>query len=328
MSMTQPDPGGNSDSPQDIIIEGQKGMFRLAMPVLEASEDVIAEILSEETGECPVLWTNALTGARELHLYLDGDETPNMEEWTQLWNDIVSRVAEAGLETIALPAEVRLEAIKREDWANSWKEHFHPIEIDDSLLIKPTWITTDPKPGQAVVLLDPGLSFGTGNHPTTYYCLSQVATFRLKAPLGIKSMLDVGCGTGILGIAAAKLGYSPVHGFDYDPEAVRVAQENSELNEVEEQITWSVEDLKNADSLSDKRYDLVCANVIYDVLLDEAASVVRWLKSTSRLVLSGILDEQFERVSGRFNKLGWKCVESCLVDEWRSGSFEFKGADE
>ena len=141
-------------------------------------------------------------------------------------------------------------------------------------------------------------------------------------------MLDVGCGTGILGIAAAKLGYSPVHGFDYDPEAVRVAQENSELNEVEEQITWSVEDLKNADSLSDKRYDIVCANVIYDVLLDEAASVVRWLKSTSRLVLSGILDEQFERVSGRFNKLGWKCVESCLVDEWRSGSFEFKGADE
>lgn len=293
-------------------------LIRLVMPVHEASEEVLQTLLQEATETTAIIWTDALQGLRALHVYLDEDAF-DLQEWENLWTDLVQGVREAGISTI--PAEIRVEKVEREDWANSWKDHFHPIEISDALLIQPTWVNDPPKAGQQVVKLDPGLSFGTGNHPTTHYCLEQISRMRPKGKES-RSMLDVGCGSGILAIAAARLGYTPVRGFDNDSEAVRIARENAELNQVQEFICWETLDLTApAPAILETQYDLVCANVIYDVLLDEATTLTRWLKSGSTLVLSGILEEQFTKVSDRFAGLGWRVSDSSLIGEWRSGTF-------
>ncbi len=135
--------------------------------------------------------------------------------------------------------------MKREDWAESWKRHFKPIEIrvkarpsaarqsasqPPSLLVKPSWSRRRAAKNQAVVILDPGLSFGTGQHPTTAFCLHEIA--RCRQPGTAQSFLDIGTGSGILAIAAAKLGYAPVQAFDFDPESVRVAGDNARKNRV------------------------------------------------------------------------------------------------
>ena len=102
--------------------------------------------------------------------------------------------------------KIEIAKVKREDWAESWKRHFHPIEIGKTLLVKPSWSKKRPAKNQAVVILDPGLSFGTGQHPTTSFCLHQIARGR-KNGTPRPSFLDIGTGSGILAIAAAKLGY-------------------------------------------------------------------------------------------------------------------------
>ena len=140
--------------------------------------------------------------------------------------------------------------MRREDWAESWKRHFKPIEIGDALLVKPSWSKRRPRKNQAVVILDPGLSFGTGQHPTTAFCLREIVRLKLAKergrlarefktrhhadePSALQSFLDIGTGSGILAIAAAKLGYQPVHAFDFDAEAVRIARANARANRVQ-----------------------------------------------------------------------------------------------
>src|SRR6266478_6025913 len=116
------------------------------------------------------------------------------------------------------PARITIRKVRREDWAESWKKHFQPLEIGRALLIIPSWSRRRPRAGQAVVVLDPGLSFGTGQHPTTAFCLEQIVARRQIG--GRQSFLDIGTGSGILAIAAARLGYRPVRAFDLDPAAV------------------------------------------------------------------------------------------------------------
>ncbi|MEI2999521.1 MAG: 50S ribosomal protein L11 methyltransferase [Victivallis sp.] len=133
------------------------------------------------------------------------------------------------------PLGVRISAIepfelKKEDWAEVWKKYFDVIPVSETLVIKPSWLDVERKPGMAVVEIDPGMSFGTGQHATTYYCLKTID--RLAGKPGVKSMLDAGCGSGILTIAAALRGYDPVDAFDNDPDAVRIAAENLALNRI------------------------------------------------------------------------------------------------
>src|SRR5215469_13664560 len=121
--------------------------------------------------------------------------------------------------------KISIAKVRSEDWAESWKRHFKPLEIGKVLLLKPSWSKKRPRKSQAVVVLDPGLSFGTGQHATTEFCLEEIV--RNANPARSQSFLDIGTGSGILAIAATKLGYHPVHAFDFDPEAVRVARANA-----------------------------------------------------------------------------------------------------
>lgn len=236
--------------------------------------------------------------------------------------------------------KISCQKVRREDWAESWKRHFKPIEIGSALLIKPSWIKRRPRKGQAVIILDPGLSFGTGQHPTTSFCLQQVVEcFEFRVPgSGSKrrattnhskpetqnpklAFLDIGTGSGILAIAAAKLGYAPVDAFDFDPESVRVARENALKNGVLRKIHITRRDVTKLPLRAEKKYSLVCANLISTLLLAERKRILYRLKPDGVLVLAGILNSEFALVQKDYERAGLRLIASKVEKEWRSGAF-------
>lgn len=227
------------------------------------------------------------------------------------------RIRECGVP--AVPGRITAKQVYREDWAESWKRHFHPLEIGPELLIKPTWSKRKPRPGQAVVLLDPGLSFGTGHHATTSFCLRELVAAR--KPGQPQALLDIGTGSGILAIAAAKLGYAPVHAFDFDPEAIRTARANADLNGVAHLIRLQRRDLTRLPRQSATRYDLVCANLLADILVAEHRRIINRAQPHGRLLLAGILQRQFTSVAGAFQASGWRQLRAKVDQEWQSGTF-------
>jgi ribosomal protein L11 methyltransferase len=214
---------------------------------------------------------------------------------------------------------ISIRQIRREDWAESWKRHFKPFEIGNALLIKPSWSKRRPKKNQSVIILDPGLSFGTGQHPTTEFCLEQLAHQRRAGEP--QSLLDVGTGSGILAIAAAKLGYSTVHAFDFDPESVRVARENAHSNGVAKQIRIQPGDVTKFPAAFQRRYGVVCANLISTLLISERKQLKRLLNPNGILILAGILKIEFHEVQKAYEALGLNLIASTSKNEWRSGAF-------
>jgi ribosomal protein L11 methyltransferase len=212
-------------------------------------------------------------------------------------------------------SEVRI--LRPKDWVNAWKRHFKPMTIRGCLLVKPSWSKKRPGARQRAVILDPGLSFGTGQHPTTLFCLDRVAAFRPVADA--KSLFDIGTGSGILAIAARKLGYQPVDAIDLDPTAVRIASANARRNRVEVGIVRG--DAGKMRSKSGDGYDVVCANLTSNLLLRHAARLTRQVKPGGALILAGILKTEFHLVRQVYAKLGWRLTATKAVGEWQSGSF-------
>jgi len=172
-----------------------------------------------------------------------------------------------------------------------------------------------------VVILDPGLSFGTGQHPTTSFCLNELVRVRKNGTP--QSFLDIGTGSGILAIAAAKLGYQPVHAFDFDPESVRVARENARKNRVDAKVRLTRGDVTKLPLKPARQYDLVCANLISNLLIAEKRRIVNRLKPDGTLVLAGILTVEFGEVERAFAGLKLKLAAKRVENEWCSGSFCF-----
>lgn len=220
------------------------------------------------------------------------------------------------------PLGVRISAIepfelKKEDWAEVWKKYFDVIPVSETLVIKPSWLDVERKPGMAVVEIDPGMSFGTGQHATTYYCLKTID--RLAGKSGVKSMLDAGCGSGILTIAAALRGYDPVDAFDNDPDAVRIAAENLALNRIGT-VSPVVGDAAVWQGRAE-RYDLVCANILGHLLVAFRNNIVNWVRPGGYLTLAGILSTEFDGVAAAFIELGFEELDRETLREWTSGLF-------
>jgi ribosomal protein L11 methyltransferase len=225
--------------------------------------------------------------------------------------------------------KIKTAKVRREDWAESWKRHFKPIEIGGALLIKPSWIKRQPCKNQTAVILDPGLSFGTGQHATTSFCLHQIVAAvcdrrdRRSQSAATKSFLDIGTGSGILAIAAAKLGCKPVCAFDFDSEAVRVARANARVNTVAAKLKITRGDVAKLPLHPVRQYDLVCANLISNLLIAERRRIAAQLDRGGTLVLAGILKSEFTQVQKAFEDLGLKLTAAKSEKEWRSGSFCF-----
>lgn len=203
----------------------------------------------------------------------------------------------------------------KEDWSEKWKEFFHVEKVSDRLVIKPSWEEYEASPSDVVIEIDPGMSFGTGNHGTTRACLEYLDQL---ADGQEKTFIDMGCGSGILSIAASKLGYKDITSFDYDSDAVKISAENYELSKCEG-IEVFEQDLSKFEA--SKTYDLVVANILAPVLIANSDKIVAAINkdSSSRLVLSGILHKQFAGVVEAFEKHGLKCIDHKKISEWSSG---------
>ncbi len=308
----------------------RESLRRISVTTTPEAEDAVAEMLRAVTGLPASSYADSETGVSAVTVYL----RRKLRSPHKVREDIsagLKRIKRCGLKIGS--GKVAIARVRREDWAESWKRHFKPIEIGDLLLIKPSWSKRKPRKGQAVVVLDPGLSFGTGHHPTTAFCLHQIVAAvgdrrnrRSQSAAAAKSFLDLGTGSGILPIAAVKLGYTPVQAMDFDPEAVRVARANARANRVHQKLKirrGNVTKLPVRPRQQRQRYDLVCANLISDLLIAERYRVAAQLNPTGTLVLAGILKSEFAVVQKAFEALGLKLAASRCEKEWRSGSFRF-----
>jgi ribosomal protein L11 methyltransferase len=200
--------------------------------------------------------------------------------------------------------------VREEDWANAWKEHFFAHRVGERLVIKPSWREFEGGPGDLVVTLDPGMAFGTGLHPTTKLCL--VALERLVA--AGDRVFDVGTGSGILALAAARLGASSVLAVDLDEIAVQAARENVETNGLAERIAIG---RGSVDAAPDgERYDLVVANIIARVIVDLAPALAARVRPGGRLVASGILDVRRDEVAAALAAGGLAVEETLTEADW------------
>ena len=207
--------------------------------------------------------------------------------------------------------------LKREEWTEAWKKFFRPLEISPRLLVCPEWLDERPKPGQKLLSVDPGMSFGTGQHPTTLYCLRTID--RLAQSGEVDSLLDAGCGSGILAIAGALLGYEPVDAFDFDPDAVASAKENLARNGV----TSVLPTVGDANEYPGRAggYDLVCANILGHLLRAFKSRIASWVKPGKYLCLAGILNEEFDALAADYVAIGFEEVGRGTLKEWTSGLF-------
>jgi ribosomal protein L11 methyltransferase len=209
--------------------------------------------------------------------------------------------------------------LKEEDWSNSWKEHFKPARIGSRLIIKPTWEEFQALDTDIILELDPGMAFGTGTHPTTRLCLEVIEKIYFhdgifnnrvkKIPL---TVLDVGTGSGILSIAAAKLGASKVIAVDIDPQAVTVAAENLTLNGVDQLVQVSDTPI----ALIEGSFDLLVANILAEELVRLAPELDKRVNANGFLILSGILVEKEQLVQDCFAARGLTLVEVAREGEW------------
>ncbi len=213
--------------------------------------------------------------------------------------------------------------VAAEDWAESWKKHFHVRRVSERIIVRPPWEAYAPAPGECVIVMEPGMSFGTGEHETTRACLQFVD--QLQGAFPDAALLDIGCGTGVLAIAAAKLGLPRVAALDNDPAAARAARANAALNGVAGRI-----DVRAADIRAwrpDRPYELVLANLLAGLLIESAERIAAATAAGpgSRLVLSGILTEQYAEVKAAYERLAFREVRALVLNEWTTGCFRRAG---
>jgi len=280
------------------------------------AEDAVGAFLENHFGEKPSTYIDAETGKTTVTIYCRNKPTSPAVVRAQV-AAALQRIARCGVDP-GTPS-VSLAKLKPQDWAESWKRHFKPIEIGSALLIRPSWSRKKPGKGQALVVLDPGLSFGTGQHPTTAFCLRQLAARRQSGRQ--QSFLDIGTGSGILAIAAAKMGYQPVRAFDFDPAAVRIARENARRNRESRAIHFFQQDVSQLPARSSKKYSVICANLISTLLRAQKERILNRLERGGILIVAGILKSEFESVRKAYEAAGLQLKTSQAKKEWRSGSF-------
>jgi ribosomal protein L11 methyltransferase len=204
------------------------------------------------------------------------------------------------------PLQTRV--LHEEDWANTWKRYYPVQRVGERVVIVPSWLEHTPTPDDVVLHLDPGMAFGTGLHPTTRLCLRLLE----REPLAGRSLLDLGCGSGILAIAAAKLGAAPVLALDTDSVAVEVASENVARNGVAAQVQTAAGSLP----VPSAPCDVVVANIIADVLIELAPELAATLAPGGRLITSGIIQDREDEVALTLAAAGLHLRERLREGEW------------
>ena len=208
-----------------------------------------------------------------------------------------------------VPFEVGSVGVDDSDWNENWKKYFHTIEIGNKLAVVPSWEEYDNKDSRTVLSIDPGAAFGTGTHATTSLCL-EVLDSQIK---GAEKVLDIGTGSGILAIASVLLGAEKAFGVDIDAQSVKTAKENAEINNISDKVDFIVGDL--ADKVEGK-YNIVCANIVADVIIKLLPDVARFMEEDAVLIVSGIIDIRKEDVLTAIKENGFSIAEEKYRDNW------------
>ena len=217
---------------------------------------------------------------------------------------------------------VTASTLAREDWAETWKKHFGIQHPTDNIVIKPSWLDYSPAPEEVVVELDPGMCFGTGRHPTTTYCLGALADFaeKRKNKLVNAKFLDAGCGSGILSIAACKLGFGHILAFDHDPDAIHNSRENLERNGIpKDAVTLVVSDAESFDPKGEQ-YDFVAANMLANALKKSIDNLADTVKPNGVIAIAGTLTNEYPEIKSRVAALGFREIDRKEDGEWTSGA--------
>lgn len=239
----------------------------------------------------------SLTGASRVKLWVADDDTGRA---------IIADLYEKGLNPESRP-------VADADWENNWRDYYQPVEAGEKLVIVPQWQDYDGD--RTPVKLDPGLLFGTGDHPTTRMCLAAVEKYARPG----EKVLDLGCGSGILGIAAAVLGAGPIVAADVDEKAPDIVRDNARLNGVEDAFTVYVGDVVGSEALRTRLgggYSLVLANIVADVIIPLAPYVGGFLAEGGVFVCSGVIDGRQDQVAAALESAGLKIEERHTLEEW------------
>lgn len=236
---------------------------------------------------------------------------------TPIWPDTrVTGLFEASRDTDALLSllrsrwpqveqfPMRVEALEDKDWVREWMDQFKPVRFGERLWVVPSWLTP-PEPDSIHLLLDPGLAFGTGDHPTTALCLTWLSNHDLSG----KTLIDFGCGSGILACAAAKLGAKRIIGTDIDPQAMHASAQNATQNQVQLELYLP-------EQMPDVQADIIVANILFNPLKQLAPELLKRLCSNGLLVMSGILTEQVTPLIEHYQTLGTKLVSFTEQGDW------------
>ena len=233
-------------------------------------------------------------------------EEDNMEEVLEYINKKMAELKDLGIDTGL--AKVESEKMYEEDWANNWKKYYKPTKIGERIVVKPTWEEYNATDDELVLELDPGMAFGTGTHETTRMCIQALDKYVKED----STVFDVGCGSGILAIAAAKLGAKKAVGVDLDPVAVESAKENVGFNNLDNiEILYG-----NLVEVIEGKADIVVANIIAEVICILTEDVKRVLKEDGYFITSGIIHDRVDMVTNKLKETGFEIVEINKDGEW------------
>lgn len=219
--------------------------------------------------------------------------------------------------------DIKVYSMEKKDWSEVWKQHFTIQHITDKITIKPSWLEyTRKHEDEVIVEIDPGMSFGTGRHATTRFCLRMLGEISVKKKT---TCLDAGCGSGILTIAAHLMGFQNITAFDYDPECLKCTKENF----LENHIDPALINIQQADITAITpeinrfgSFDVVLANILANILYDSRHTILSFMKPEGYLILAGILTEEYFKIRDAFVELGLTEIKNLTEDEWTGGFFK------
>lgn len=252
------------------------------------------------------------------------DNPQGFETLNQVRADLENLQAEQEIDLGELSVTVSYQ--EEENWETAWKKYYRPIVVSDTLAVVPEWESFVPKDGQTVLRMDPGMAFGSGSHDTTRLCLTFLDR---EKPEGLR-VLDMGCGSGILSIAALLLGAESVTAVDIDQLAVKIARENAALNGCDDERLKVhcgniLADAGLAEEIGKESYDLILANIVADVIIAMAPLFARYLKADGTLIVSGIIAERAEEVTGHLRQHGFAVCELREENGWAAAICRFRG---
>jgi ribosomal protein L11 methyltransferase len=208
-------------------------------------------------------------------------------------------------------SSVKERLIKDKNWQSEWKKYFKPIRVGKQFVVRPSWFDNKPMSDEITIWIDPDMAFGTGHHPSTKMCLAEIENRASK----YTTVLDLGCGSGILSVAAALVGSPKVVGIDIDPIAVKTANSNSVKNNVHEQINVYQGSLPDA-KFTVGSFDIAVANISAKILVEMAPHLVEVIRKDGTIIASGLLSENQDLVQSAIEMAGGKNISSLKEDGW------------